>query len=85
MQDDTDAASLYQMLETEELPMYHNYPNRWLEMIKNGMKEIITQFDSNRMAKEYYEKLYLGNIESWAAVNNQYTWNFVHLIFNFPD
>jgi len=59
VQDDTDAASLYQLLENEVLPMYYDYPNRWLEIVKNGLKDIIPQFDSNRMAKEYYEQLYL--------------------------
>jgi len=58
VQDDLDAASLYNLLENEVLPMYYDYPNRWLEIVKNGMKGIIPQFDSNRMAKEYYEKLY---------------------------
>jgi glycogen phosphorylase len=58
VQDDTDAASLYNLLENELLPMYYDYPNRWLEIIKTGMKDIIPQFDSNRMAEEYYEKLY---------------------------
>ncbi len=58
VQDDTDAASLYQLLETEVLPMYYDYPNHWLDIVKNGLKDIIPQFDSNRMAKEYYEKLY---------------------------
>ena len=58
VQDDTDAASLYQLLETEILPMYYDYPNRWLEIVKNGMTDVIPQFDSNRMVKEYYEKLY---------------------------
>jgi starch phosphorylase len=59
-QDDTDADGLYQLLETEVLPMYYDYPGRWMEIIKNSMKDIIPQFDSNRMAREYYEKLYLG-------------------------
>jgi glycogen phosphorylase len=59
VQDDTDAASLYQLLETEVLPMYYDYPDRWTEIIKNGLKDIIPPFDSNRMAKEYYEQLYL--------------------------
>ncbi len=57
-QDDADAASLYNLLENEVLPMYYDYPNRWLEIIKNGMKDIIPQFGSNRMAKEYYERMY---------------------------
>lgn len=58
VQDDLDAASLYNLLENEVLPMYYEYPDRWLEIVKNGMKDIIPQFDSTRMAKEYYELLY---------------------------
>ena len=59
VQDDTDAASLYQLLESEVLPMYYDYPNRWLEIVKKGLKDIIPQYDSNRMAQEYFEKLYV--------------------------
>lgn len=58
MQDDLDATSLYNLLENEVLPMYYDYPHRWYEILKNSMKDIIPQFDSNRMAKEYYELLY---------------------------
>jgi glycogen phosphorylase len=58
VQDDTDAASLYTLLENEVLPMYYDYPNRWQEIVKTALKDIVPQFDSNRMAKEYYEKLY---------------------------
>jgi glycogen phosphorylase len=58
IQDDLDAASLYNLLETEILPMYYDYPNRWMEIIKNSMTDIVPQFGSNRMAQEYYERLY---------------------------
>ena len=58
VQDDLDAASLYDLLEKEVLPMYYDYPHSWLGIIKNGMKDIIPMFDSNRMAQDYYEKLY---------------------------
>ncbi len=58
IQDDADAAALYQLLETEVLPLYYDYPIRWLEIVKNSMTDIVPQYDSNRMAKEYYEKLY---------------------------
>ena len=58
VQDDLDAANLYNLLEKEVLPMYYDYPERWLGIVKNGMRDIIPQFDSNRMAKEYYELLY---------------------------
>ncbi len=58
IQDKLDADSLYEILETEVLSMYYDYPHRWTEIIKNSMKDIKPQFDSNRMAKEYYELLY---------------------------
>jgi glycogen phosphorylase len=58
VQDDMDAASLYTLLESEVLPMYYDYPGGWMEIVKNSMKDILPQFDSNRMAKEYYDKLY---------------------------
>jgi len=58
LQDDADAASLYNLLENEVLPMYYDYPSRWLEIVKNSMRDVVPQFDSNRMATEYYEKLY---------------------------
>ncbi len=58
-QDEADANSLYDLLEKEILPMYYNHPSGWLSIIKNGMKDIAPQFDSKRMAQEYYEKLYL--------------------------
>ena len=34
-----------------------NY-DTWRQIIKNGMKDVRFQFDSNRMAREYYELLY---------------------------
>ncbi len=58
VQDDLDAASLYHLLETELLPLYYDYPARWNEIVKAGMEDIIPNFDSNRMAKDYYTKLY---------------------------
>lgn len=58
-QDESDANSLYDLLENEIIPMYYDNPTTWLSIVKNGMKDIIPQFDSNRMAKEYYEQLYL--------------------------
>jgi len=57
-QDVADANSLYDLLEKEVIPLYYDNPPAWLSVVKNGMRYIIPQFDSNRMAKEYYEKLY---------------------------
>ena len=58
LQDEADAAALYDILEQQVLPMYYHHPDQWITMMKNSMKDIIPQFDSNRMAKQYYEQLY---------------------------
>ena len=62
-QDDLDAASLYDRLENEIIPMYYDNPNQWINILKKGMVEITPQYNSNRLAMEYYEKLYstVGN------------------------
>ena len=58
-QDENDANSLYDLFEHEIIPTYYDNPTAWLSMVKNSMQDIIPHFDSNRMAKEYYEQLYL--------------------------
>ena len=63
-QDEADANSLYDLLEKEVIPMYYDNSSGWLSVVKNGMRDIIPQFDSNRMAKENYEKLYSSKIKN---------------------
>jgi starch phosphorylase len=67
-QDELDANSLYDLLENEVIPAYYNTPSRWLSIVKNSMKDIVPRFDSNRMAAEYYEKLYGG--ETTVLISN---------------
>jgi starch phosphorylase len=57
-QDDADAARMYDLLEKELIPMYYDEPDKWLSVIRNSMQDIIPYFDSNRLAREYYEKVY---------------------------
>ena len=59
-QDETDAHNLYTLLERSVIPMYYDHPVEWLSIIKNSMQDIIPAFDSNRMADEYYKKLYMA-------------------------
>lgn len=64
-QDQYDLDQLYEILHNEILPLYYgDYPT-WRQIIKNGMRDVQFQFDSNRMANEYYELLYnqVHNIE----------------------
>ncbi len=65
-QDQYDLDQLYEILQNEILPLYYgDYPT-WRQIIKNGMRDVQFQFDSNRMANEYYELLYnqVHNIEN---------------------
>lgn len=57
-QDETDAHNLYHLLSKTVIPMYYEHPDQWVSIIKNSMTDIAPQFDSNRMADEYYNKLY---------------------------
>ncbi|HRD56765.1 MAG TPA: alpha-glucan family phosphorylase [Ferruginibacter sp.] len=57
-QDEYDMMKLFDILENQILPMYYENPSVWRQIIKNGMRDVRWQFDSNRMAKEYYEILY---------------------------
>jgi starch phosphorylase len=63
-QDREDAASLYEVLENEIIPMYYErdakeIPHQWVGRIKNSMKTISPQFSTRRMVKEYIERLYV--------------------------
>ncbi len=57
-QDEYDLNKLYEILEKEILPLYYENYNTWRQVMKNGMQDVRFQFDSNRMAHEYYELLY---------------------------
>ncbi|MEO7962202.1 MAG: alpha-glucan family phosphorylase [Ginsengibacter sp.] len=57
-QDNYDLNKIYEILEKEILPIYYDDRNTWRQIVKNGMRDVQVQFDSNRMANEYYEILY---------------------------
>jgi starch phosphorylase len=57
-QDEYDLEQIYAILEKEILPLYYESYHTWRQVIKNGMGDVRFQFDSNRMAHEYYELLY---------------------------
>ncbi len=57
-QDKYDLEKMYEILEQQILPLYYESPDTWRQIRKNGMRDVRVQFDSNRMAHEYYEKLY---------------------------
>jgi starch phosphorylase len=57
-QDQYDLDEIYEILNNQILPLYYDNYNTWRQVVKNGMRDVQIQFDSNRMAEEYYELLY---------------------------
>ena len=57
-QDDYDLNKIYEILNQQILPLYYEQPDTWRQIMKNGMMDVRWQFDSNRMAHEYYELMY---------------------------
>jgi starch phosphorylase len=57
-QDDYDMKQLFELLENKILPTYYDHPKQWMNMVQQGMRDVRTAFDSNRMAREYYQILY---------------------------
>lgn len=59
-QDEYDRVELLRILNEEVLPLYYDNEAKWYELVKRSMLDVCRQFESNRMAKEYYELIYLG-------------------------
>ncbi len=62
-QDQLDAATIYQMLEKEIIPLYYaknskGYSPEWIQTIKNSVTKITPRFTTKRMMDDYFEKFY---------------------------
>ncbi len=56
--DENDMNNMLDMLENTILPMYYEQPEKWQQMVLQSMNDVNAFFDSDRMATEYYEKVY---------------------------
>ena len=57
-QDRYDFNKLYELLENEILPTYYDQPEKWRKIQQNSMKDVKQNFNSDRMADEYYSIMY---------------------------
>ena len=57
-QDEKDCAQLFDILENKIFPTYYDNPKKWQEIVFKGIDDVIPEFTSQRMAKQYYEELY---------------------------
>jgi starch phosphorylase len=56
--DEFDRRSFYALMGSDILPLYYQNQSRWNEMMYQSMKDILSYFESGRMAEEYYRKMY---------------------------
>ncbi len=62
-QEQLDAATIYQMLENEIIPMYYaknakGYSSQWIQTIKNSVTKITPRFTMKRMMDDYFDRFY---------------------------
>ncbi|NHF59752.1 alpha-glucan family phosphorylase [Flavobacteriaceae bacterium TP-CH-4] len=57
-QDRLDRAHLYEVLEQKVLPAFYETPNEWQKIVFNAMDDVVPDFGSERMARQYYKELY---------------------------
>jgi starch phosphorylase len=86
-QNEVDAASLYQLLENQIIPLYYAKPDgklplAWLQLMRESIRSVTPIFNTQRMVEEYAERLYLPAArahkefarENWRAANELSRW-----------
>ena len=56
--DRSDRDNFYNILESQVLPLYYDNRDKWMDLVFTGLHDICPTFDSDRMADEYYIKMY---------------------------
>ena len=56
--DQHDMDAIYHILDHKVKPMYYGDKEAWWKLVLNSMNDVVPFFDSDRMADEYYTKLF---------------------------
>ncbi len=59
VRDQTDMSNILDEIENKIIPLYYNEPQKWNKMVLKSMNDVNDYFDSDRMADEYYKKMYI--------------------------
>ena len=64
LQDEVESNALYDLLEKEIVPLFYkrgadDLPREWIAKMKGSVRAIGPQFNTNRMVREYMDKMYL--------------------------
>ncbi|MCX6846352.1 MAG: alpha-glucan family phosphorylase [Verrucomicrobia bacterium] len=53
-----DMLGFYSALNEKILPTYYDKPDEWSRIVLNSLNDVVPFFDADRMADEYYKKIY---------------------------
>jgi len=53
-----DLLGFYKLMKENILPLYYGDPKGWGNVVLQSMNDVVPFFDADRMAAEYYEKIY---------------------------
>ncbi len=56
--DQSDLDGFYRILHDRVLPAYYDKPEEWNRIVFNSMNDVVPFFDADRMADEYYRRIY---------------------------
>ncbi len=73
-QDDVESTNLYDLLENEIVPLFYDrssddVPREWTRVMKNSMRTVNAEFNTNRMVEEYTERFYIPCVENAARLS----------------
>ena len=57
--DEKDRLGFFTQMNDHILPLYYDDPKGWNNLVMQSMNDVVPFFDSDRMAAEYYEKMYV--------------------------
>ncbi|MFO7610434.1 MAG: alpha-glucan family phosphorylase [Candidatus Krumholzibacteriia bacterium] len=68
-QDEVESTALYELLENEIIPMFYerssdDVPREWTRIMKNSMRTVNAEFNTNRMLEEYSGRFYVPCVEN---------------------
>ncbi|PID81938.1 alpha-glucan phosphorylase [bacterium DOLZORAL124_64_63] len=68
-QDEMESNAIYDLLENEIVPTFYDrgtddVPREWTRIMKNSMRTVSAEFNTNRMVEEYTQRFYIPALEN---------------------
>ena len=75
-QNEVESNALFDLLEKEIIPLFYtrtadDLPRAWIGKMKNAMRAIAPEFNTNRMVRQYVEEMYLPASARFAALSEK--------------